>query len=436
MVSKTVHFTTENNLCCGCGVCAGICPKSCISWERKDGLYLPRIDEEKCVNCGMCAAVCPGLGHVYEPKETAVETVTGSVMESCNAWSKDAALRHVSASGGVISTMIRALLTDGIYDGAFCLDTYDYRGQLKTRLFTPEEVAENWAQSDAPKSRYLPVSHENAVRYLKANRNQKLIFVGTSCALRGLRGAIRKLNLNQEQYLFIGLFCDKVFNYNVLTYFENTYAQGTKLEALHFKNKESGGWPGDMKFFPEKGETFYVPLAERAKAKAYFMPERCLYCVDKLNACADISLGDNYTGRDESPLGSNSVIVRTESGMAAWNAVKEFLEIRPVGIADIQNAQALDWRLNQLYYGDIRNGREEKTLDLNRGVPREKEGASFKHPCQTEWKRLRTGAVYDTDPNALLKQMRKDNKKPNPIVHFIRRAMGFIRRRLKRLFMK
>jgi hypothetical protein len=107
-----------------------------------------------------------------------------------------------------------------------------------------------------------------------------------------------------------------------------------------------------MKFFPEKGETFYVPLAERAKAKAYFMPERCLYCVDKLNACADISLGDNYTGRDESPLGSNSVIVRTESGMTAWNAVKEFLEIRPVGIADIQNAQALDWRLNQLYYGD------------------------------------------------------------------------------------
>ncbi len=142
MVSKTVQFTTENNLCCGCGVCAGICPKSCISWERKDGLYLPRIDEEKCVNCGMCAAVCPGLGHVYEPQETAVETVTGSVMESCNAWSKDAALRHVSASGGVISTMIRALLTGGIYDGAFCLDTYDYRGQLKTRLFTPEEVAE------------------------------------------------------------------------------------------------------------------------------------------------------------------------------------------------------------------------------------------------------------------------------------------------------
>jgi coenzyme F420-reducing hydrogenase beta subunit len=350
-------------------------------------------------------------------------------MESCNAWSKDAALRHVSASGGVISTMIRVLLTDGIYDGAFCLDTYDYRGQLKTRLFTPEEVAENWAQSDAPKSRYLPVSHENAVRYLKANRNQKLIFVGTSCALRGLQGAIRKLNLNQEQYLFIGLFCDKVFNYNVLTYFENTYAQGTKLEALHFKNKESGGWPGDMKFYPEGQDPFYVPLAERAKAKAYFMAERCLYCVDKLNVCADISLGDNYTGKDESPLGSNSVIVRSDAGMDAWSAVKELPELRPIGIEDIQNAQAVDWRLDQLYYGDLRSS---NAPDLNQGVPREKVCASFKTAYRAALKRLKTGAVYDNDPDALLKQMRKDKKKPNPVVRFVRRAAGFVRRRLMR----
>ena len=149
---------------------------------------------------------------------------------------------------------------------------------------------------------------------MKENREKKLILVGSSCAIRGLQTAIKKLNLDREQYLFIGLFCDKIFNYNVLSYFEDTYAGGLRLKALHFKNKESGGWPGDMKFFPENGSCFYVPLEERVKAKAYFIPERCLYCVDKLNACADISLGDNYTGQDDSALGSNSVIVRTEVG--------------------------------------------------------------------------------------------------------------------------
>ena len=425
---KTVAFTVNNNLCCGCGVCKGICPKDCISWERKGGLFLPHIDETKCVGCSLCASVCPGLGHTYEPKETAEETVTGSVMVCFNAWSKDSELRHVSASGGIISTMIQNLLACGKYDGAFCLDSYDYRDQLKTQLYTAEDVAACWAESQAPKSRYLPVSHENAVGYMKENREKRLILVGTSCAIRGLQAAVAKLKLRRDQYLFIGLFCDKLFNYNVLSYFADTYAQGKTVQALHFKNKKSGGWPGDMKFYPEGGDAFYVPLGERAKAKAYFMPERCLYCVDKLNVCADISLGDNYTGRDDSPLGSNSVIVRTEIGMTAWASVQDLLEIRNIEIADIQQAQAIDWRLDNMYVGDFAN----PEINLNHGVPREKEYSLFNKAYHISLKKLRTGAVYDTDPAAVGKQIKQDNKKPNPIVRFVKRAMGFIRRRLLR----
>ena len=428
MAGKTVRVTVDNNLCCGCGVCKGICPRNCISWERKDGLFRPVIDETACVNCGLCVSICPGLGHSYAPRETAAHTVTGTVLECCNAWSKDARLRHVSASGGVISTMIQKLLTGGAYDGSFCLDSYDYREQLKTRLYTAEEVAARWAGSNAPKSRYLPVSHENAVRSMHENRDKRLILVGTSCAIRGLQAAVRKLNLSPDRYLFVGLFCDKVFNYNVLSYFSDSYAQGEPVRALHFKNKESGGWPGDMKFFPESGDAFFVPLAERAKAKEYFMPERCLYCVDKLNVCADISLGDNYTGKDDSPLGSNSVIIRTEAGMAAWSAVQACLEIRPIGIADIQKAQAIDWRLNNLYIGDYAH----RAFDLNPGVPRENKFALFKDAYYRAHKRLKTGMVYDTNPGAIKKQIKRDRKKPNPIVHFVKRAVSFIRRRLMR----
>ena len=425
---NNVSQTAEKNLCCSCGICKGICPKGCISLERKNGLYLPFVDETKCVNCGLCAAVCPGLGHSYAPKATAVETVTGDVLECCNAWSKDATLRHVSASGGVTSTIIQHLLSIGKYDGAFCLDSYNYRDQLKTRLYTAEEVAACWAASNAPKSRYLPVSHENAVQYMKDNREKKLILVGTSCAIRGLQATVTKLHLPRDHYLLIGLFCDKVFNYNVLSYFADTYAQGRTIQALHFKNKESGGWPGDMKFFPENGEAFFVPLAERAKAKAYFMPERCLYCVDKLNACADISLGDNYTGKDESPLGSNSVIVRTDIGMSAWSAVQDLLVICPIEIADIQKAQAIDCRLDNMYAGDLANA----ALDLNKDVPREKEKSVFQNTHSAGMKKLKTGAVYDTDPNAIRKQLKQDNKKPHPLRRFVRRAVRFIKRRLVR----
>ena len=425
-MENSINWTVQADLCCGCGVCKGVCPKGCISWEQKNGLYVPRIDAQRCVSCGLCAAVCPGLGHAYETCATAEETVAGPVFASYNAWSRDPQLRHVGASGGVVSTIIRELLAAGKYDGAFCLDSYDYREQLKTRLYTAEEVAACWNDSNAPKSRYLPVSHENAVRYMKENRSARLILVGTSCAVRGLQAAVKKLNLKRENYLFIGLFCDKVFNYNVLPYWQDKYCGGNTLTALHFKNKESGGWPGDMKFFPAGQESFYVPLNDRAKAKAYFMPERCLYCVDKLNACADISLGDNYTGTDESPLGSNSVIIRTDIGAEAWTAAKEKLEIREIDIADIRKAQAVDRRLDNLYCGDLRH----PEMDLNPGVPREKATATFEQSWKKSLQKLKTGAVYDTDPNVLAKQLRKDNRKPNPVIRFIRRVLRFIKRRI------
>ncbi|MBS1401777.1 MAG: hypothetical protein HPZ79_02175 [Oscillospiraceae bacterium] len=431
MGQKTIFTTVQAGLCCSCGVCKGICPKGCISWSKKDGLYVPQIDEQVCIHCSMCASVCPGLGHNFETAETAAGTVTGPVLRCYNAWSKDPELRHVGASGGVVSTIIRELLVSGVYDGAFCLGSYDYRDQLKTRLYTAEEVATCWNESNTPKSRYLPVSHENAVAYIKAHRNARLIFVGTSCAIRGLQAAIKKLTLERKQYLLIGLFCDKVFNYNVIPYFEDTYSPDAPLEALHFKNKESGGWPGDMKFFPKGRKPFYRPLADRMKAKAYFMPERCLYCVDKLNTYADISLGDNYTGKDDSKLGSNSVIIRTKIGESAWNAARDQLEIRNISIAEIQQAQAIDWRLNNLYFGDLKAGQIGNNLELNSGVPREKEVAPFKQPLKTGLKKLRAGAKYDINPTELQKQIRNDNKKPSPAVSIMKRCYHYIKRKIK-----
>lgn len=391
-------------------------------------MFLPEIDSGKCVSCGLCAEVCPGLGHTYTAKSTAADTVTGEAIACYNAWSRDSDLRHVSASGGVVSTIVKVLLEAGVYDAVFTLDTYDYREQLKTRRYTSEDFCNDWNKSSTPKSRYLPVSHEETVSYIRTHRSERLIIIGTSCAIRGIRSAIDKIGISQNHYLFIGLFCDKVFNYNVLQYWNDTYSPNSILEKLHFKNKESGGWPGDMKFFPENGKPFYVPLAERAKAKAYFMPERCLYCVDKLNICADISLGDNYTGKDESELGSNSVIIRTEAGRRAWDIAMPGLEICAVLLSDIQNAQAVGMRLDNLYYGDLKTARSG--MNLNCGVPREKTASDYQKSWKSSMQKLSAGAVYDSDPIKLSRQIKRDGKKPNIIRRFFKRAIRYVKRRI------
>ena len=429
MEKTTIQKTTAAGLCTGCGVCAGVCPREAIGWELSGGIYQPRLDPEKCVSCGLCARVCPGLGHAYAPAADGMQTVTGPYIACYSAWSRDAELRHVSASGGVVTTLVRRLLEQGRYDSVFCVDGYGCTDQLRTRRHTADTLLAEG--SATPKSRYLPVSHQAAVEYLLAHRDERIIFIATSCALRGLTAVLEQRQLRRENYLLLGLFCDKIFNHNVLLYWQDRYCGGAPIRALHFKDKDSGGWPGDMKFFPASGGSFYRPLRERSNAKGYFLPERCLYCVDKLNVCADISLGDNYTPTASSPLGSNSVVLRTRRGADAWEAAKDALESVPVDICQIQRAQYLEGRMNNLYFGVLKGA--QAGLELNTGVPIEQDALDFTDAWKRVLRRLRTGERYDRDKGPLEKQMRRDSRKPNPIHRFLSRGLGFLRRQLRRI---
>ena len=433
-----ISVTTEQNLCCGCGVCIGVCPKQCIGWKRNDnGMYRPIINQDLCVACGVCSKVCPGLGHQYK-ENLDRDAVRGDVLCAYNAWSIDSQIRHVSASGGVISSMVKQLLEDGSYDVAFLVDSYDYHHQLVTIPVTVDDV-QNIVSSPYPKSRYLPVSHENAVMYAKCNRDKRVIIVGTSCAIRGFLAVVKQLHLKRENYLLLGLFCDSIFSYNVIDYFQQpAFCGEKKLEKLHFKNKESGGWPGNMKFFFSDGSTGYQDKFERAKMKDYFMPERCLYCIDKLNVCADISFGDNYTKQDSSPLGSNSVIIRTELGLSIWSKVVSRLKYCEIAIEKIMEEQYIDWRLNHFCYGRLKERELEKTtgqtITLNTGVRTDRIIVEYSDRWRAQLQMLRSGEAYRKDSEKLKKQMARAEKKKNMgvVQKFISRGYHFIKRRIRR----
>lgn len=435
---ENIAFTTEFNLCSGCGICVGICPIHCIQWKKKDnGMYLPFVDSNACFKCGLCKEVCPGLGHQYG-EQLDWEAVQGEVLQSYNAWSRSPEIRHVSASGGIVSTVIQNLLEKGSYDLAFLVDGYNYHHQLLTIPVTIKDLKEGIDSSSYPKSRYLPVSHENAVSYAKSNRTRKIIIVGTSCAIRGFLSAIKKLGLERDNYLLIGLFCDRVFTYNAIDYYSGPdFCGEKKLEQLHFKNKESGGWPGNMKFIFSDGSTAYYDKDERAKVKDYFMPERCLYCIDKLNVCADISLGDNYTQQDSSLLGSNSVIIRTKRGLSAWQENEAFIESRAITVEQIMEAQFVNWRLNNLYYGKLKEkivfNQSGQKIILNKGLITEKKQNDYYERWKENMIKLHIGEQFKNNPEALPKYIEKIKRKKkhgiigqygSRVFHYIKRRIG------------
>ena len=410
----TIALTVSENLCTGCGVCVSMCPKNCITWVPEKGMYAPVIDQSTCIRCGLCARVCPGLGMSYESADP-ISAVTGTILESVNAWSKDSALRQSSASGGVVSTLVHTLLKQRAYDGAFVVNSYTYNHPLTTELITAETSPENWAKSSIPKSRYLPVSHEKAVSYIKSHPHKRLIIIATSCATRALQKALAQLNRPRDQYLFIGLFCDKVFRYSIWDYFGANFAEGKDLAALHFKNKESGGWPGNMKLHFEDGSFSYVNQKERTDMKALFMPERCLYCLDKLNVCADISIGDNFTDTATSPLGSNTVLIRTPQGQTAWTHCSPFLEYVPVSLSAVQDAQYIAGRINNLYFAELKSRDMKKRTgyrpELNSGIRLEADPKEYRPAWKSALSTLRVGSVYKANPEALVKHRKKEAKR-------------------------
>lgn len=351
---NTVDFTVQNNLCISCGICKAVCPKNCISYNEKNGLQQPNINSLECIKCGKCFEVCPGKGFDFLNRKEELNQNsfwTGKYISLYSACSRDDEVRSNAVSGGVVTELVQSMLEREEYDAAFLLDTHDFSNKiLETKLFK-----KGMSFTNTQKSRYLPVSHENAITYILEHKSDKIILVGTSCFLEAVINVIHLYRLNRDNYFLIGLFCDRTMNFHVVDYFINHKAiKKQDLKQLFFRSKEVGGWPGGVQLETKSGEKINLSNRERMKVKDYFQPERCLYCLDKLNMFADISVGDNYTGKNSDCRGSNSVIIRTNRGQMVWDTFCSNFQYEDTTIEEIKNSQHLKNRKDNLFFASIK----------------------------------------------------------------------------------
>ena len=426
MKNNTVLTIRDNDLCCSCGICKNICPTKAIRYVREKGIYVPEISDD-CINCGKCFNICPSVCHKYDAN-TLTEAITGNAIDSINAWSLNERIRHYSASSGVVTSIVLALLKQGVYDCVFTLDSYDYSEQLKTNRYTIDNYSfTNVDKQKFTKSRYIPVSHENLIEYILNNRNSKVIIIATSCAVRGILNVIEKFRLDRDNYLIIGLFCELTMNYNVYNYFSgDEFTEGNILKELHFKNKDSGGWPGNMKLVFDNDKFKFIDKTHRMKAKDYFQMERCLYCLDKLNICSDISIGDNYTDQNSTPLGSNSIIVRTTRGKRCFDFIKDYIEYDKVEISKIRESQYIDAKYRNYYFSKFKMKQiADKRIMLNSGLSENDDGRYYEAFLDT-LKKIELGKLYPVTKKKLMGEISRSGKKYS----FIKRLKNYIRRKV------
>lgn len=346
-----VETIVKNGQCSSCGVCVSICPRKCISLELIGKNATVTVDGNACSQCGICMSVCPFSKYKNFSSEDEIEKeIVGEYRKIECAAAKDKDLLAESGSGGVATALIAALLENKEYDSAFVVKGYGVDGlYYSERVTTPEELY------DSPKSRYVTVSHEKSIAYMFSHPDEKIIFIGVSCAIKGISKCIETRGLNRNNYLLLGLFCDKSMNYGVFEYFrDHPLCKGKKITDFFFKDKKSGGWPGNVRVMFDDG--FYAEISsdERISLKDYFSAEACLYCLDKLNTSCDIAMGDNYIPSNSCKEGVSSVIVRTDIGETVWNKACNRFSLKRDSEGDLLKAQAISVRIDNYSYAGFK----------------------------------------------------------------------------------
>lgn len=321
--------------CVSCGICAAVCPADCIHYERTDGYYLPVFTKSACVDCGRCRRVCYA-------KVKMADIPFRKPRFALTAQARDEELLKRATSGGAVTALVTRLLQDGVYDNAYLVEGFEDKGQLTTREFTAGDDL-----SVTQKSRYVPVSQQRAVEGILAEPDKRSIYVGTACAVYGLLQALKLSGRDREQVLVIGLFCDRMQTYSIYDYFREHYRRHEpergNMKELYFRDKRAGGWPGNMRVTFEDGSSIDVSAKERMILKDFFRGRRCVSCTDKLNRQADLSVGDNYTGENSGKQGTNSVLIYTERGEAAWKHCEDAFLTFPSSAEEICKSQHTTW---------------------------------------------------------------------------------------------
>lgn len=299
--------------CCGCGLCEGICPVNAVTLANKNGVLRPVVNE-KCVNCGKCISSCPAL---LDKKEVYYNEFKYQVWGHTN----NLEARKESASGGIVSELLRYLLSNQIVDYVVVSDIYSLDNDVVSYRII--EKAQDVAKYSG--SNYCPINMGAAVREIK-RRGGSCAIVGVPCFVRGLaalRSADETLN-SSIKYVF-SLMCGHTPSYKGTSYIMKKF-KVKKADTIKYRGD---GWFGNMRFFVNDKESARISFANYFTYDYYshFWQKSCYECVDHFGIEADASFGDadfvKYRNPELENAGESIIFSNSDGFSALLNEMKE-----------------------------------------------------------------------------------------------------------------
>lgn len=348
MKVNNINITLKADLCTGCGICEGACPTGAISTIVEKGNFRPTVNKEKCTNCGRCVKACPGLGvdlvrlaDKYQSETTSHDKMVGRYEKCYTGYSNDFEVRFHSASGGMVSQFLIWLLENKKIDGAI-VTRFDQENPLLVKTFiatTREDII------SARSSKYAPVTLNRAAQDIKAASGSRYVIVGLPCHIQGLRKLMElDKKLRDKVVGLFGIYCscgrsfymtEHVFKERGIPKDKITYFQYRDEGCLGKMVVKVPEW--DAKHY----QSYYHPL------RSFFIPRRCLFCIDHYAELSDISFGDiHIKPYSDDKIGVNSIIVKNRTWLRLLEECQKAgaIYLDEVPFKDISDSQKMSFK--------------------------------------------------------------------------------------------
>lgn len=165
--------------CYGCSSCVQACPVKAISFEKdSEGFFYPEIDSSRCIDCGVCRKSCP----IFTPAAPASEDYPLVYA----VWNKNDTIRSNSTSGGVFTSLAGKIIENGgvVFGAAFDSELKAIHTGVNTLNGLEPLRGSKYTQS------YIGDSYKKVRELLQSNT--KVLFSGTPCQIGGLYSFLGK----------------------------------------------------------------------------------------------------------------------------------------------------------------------------------------------------------------------------------------------------
>ncbi len=348
-----MKYIVPEEKCCGCGVCAAVCPHHAVSMELSaEGFWVPKIRADVCVDCRLCEKVCSQSAAEPAPTEKLPQPLAYSFIHH------DQAVLSKASSGGLGWALAQA----GFARGWSAVGVrYDLAKNLACH-FKADTLADF---TDSMNSKYLQSFTLDAFSQLFDGK--KYLIFGTPCQIDSLRRMIR-LRGREQDFLLVDFFCHGVPSYHLWDRYWRHCLGGDLPTSAKWRDKSRGWHSFTMRLDSEK-KTYVRTLESHDFFLNSFLGnlalnQPCYACKFRhTDSSADIRIGDFWGEKyRRNQTGVSAALAFTPAGKAMLEALTEYGELGAEALPDIL-AEQISGRHDPL------PGRKQFLAGLTAGKP-------------------------------------------------------------------